>query len=703
MLDLSLRPVIKIIEENCVNCHRCISVCPVKMCNNGFSDVVQINSNLCIGCGECLEACAHDARVGIDDADIFFQDLKEGKKIIAVVAPAIASSFEGKYLQVNGMLSTLGVFAFFDVSFGAELTVKTYLEYKKAENPRCVIAQPCPTLVSFIELYRPELLPLLAPADSPMVHTMKMIRHFYTQYKDYKIAVISPCYSKKREFDETGIGDYNITFKSLQAWLDSHGESISRYPERGYDNPPAERAVLFSTPGGLLRTAERYLPGISERTRKIEGQPQIYNYLAHLGAAIIRKEAPIHEIIDCLNCEMGCNGGPGTMNRGKLVDVIEGFIEKRNILMKSKYAPKNILISKQAAKKKLESVINKYWVPGLYARKYIDRSAIFKTSIRKPTEKEINEIHERTHKKSNKDILNCSACGYNSCEQMAVAIINKLNKPENCRQYMSVEVSLLHDSHKQELSEAISSVASESVGKLQKNMKDIQILVDGSTEMATCVIQSSASIEQMVANINSITRILEESAESVGLLEDASARGKTGITNIAALINEISAQSDSLAEASSVIKKIASSTNLLAMNAAIEAAHAGSYGQGFAVVADEIRNLAQNAGNQANSISKSLKHIKGLIDKTETSSKDAKTQFEQIVTLTIKVRDEEDVIKRAATEQSLGGKQVLEALGQINEITMRVNEESIELLSSSTGILSEIQRLSTLSKESAQV
>jgi len=449
-----------------------------------------------------------------------------------------------------------------------------------------------------------------------------------------------------------------------------------------------------------MRTAEREIPGISEQTRKIEGHPGIFHYLAHLGDAVLKGKAPIHQIIDCLNCEMGCNAGPGTLNRGKHIDEIEFAVEKRNMAMRAHYAPKGPFASGKGARKKLSALIDRYWKPGLYDRAYVDRSEVFRNTVRQPSREEINGVHERTHKNTRKDLLNCGACGYKNCEQMAVAIINGLNRPENCRHYVTVEIDLLHQAHKEEVGQAISTVTTDSVIRLKNNMTEIRGLADGSSEMASCVIESSSSIEQMVANIQSITDTLEKNAESVRRLEDASGRGKDGINEIAMLIEEISAQSDSLAETSAVIKQIASRTNLLAMNAAIEAAHAGSYGQGFAVVADEIRNLAENAGAQATTISKSLKHIKGLIDKSASSSRDAQSQFEQIVTLTDRVRDEELVIKEAVFEQSSGGKQVLEALTQINGLTMRVKDESSKLLGSSEEILVEMERLAEMSRNS---
>lgn len=698
-MKIGMRPVVKVIEELCVNCHRCIAVCPAKMCNDGSKDHVEIHTDLCLGCGECIDACTHGARVGIDDADTFFADLKKGVSMVAIVAPAAAAGFEGSYLQLNGWLASLGVQGFFDVSFGAELTVKSYLEYKKSKNPKCIIAQPCPTLVSFIEIYRPELIPLLAPADSPMAHTMKMIKRFYPKYKDHKIVVISPCYSKRREFDDIGLGDYNVTFKSLEKYLKENKQFISKFPEKEYDSPPAERAVLFSTPGGLMRTAGRDAPEIMEKTRKIEGHPQIYHYLAHLGNAIQNGDAPIHELIDCLNCEMGCNGGPGTNNRRKHQDIVEAAIEFRNKEYRARYMQKGIFKkSPKNIQKQVANIVNKYWEPGLYDRKYIDRSSLFNTMIRKPTQEEINQVYLNTHKTKPEHHLNCGSCGYNSCEQFAVAVINKLNKAENCRHYMSIEVAKMHQSHKDEINDIIHSVATTSASRLKKNIEDIRGLADSSNSMASAVSQSSSSIEEMVANVQSITITLEKNSGSVKALESASEVGQEGLDSIVKLINEVAVQSEGMIEASSVIQKIASQTNMLAMNAAIEAAHAGQYGQGFAVVADEIRKLAENAGVQASSISNVLKSLKQLIDKTTGSSKEAQRRFGQVLTITEEVRNQEKQIRAAVDEQNIGGKQVIEALTQINQLTGLVKQQSNELLESSSIIQGEIERLVKMSE-----
>ena len=440
MQSTSLRQVVKVDNDKCLNCHACITACPVKYCNNGSGDVVEVNADMCIACGKCIEACTHDARYYVDDFQKFIDDIIAGEKIIAIAAPAVAAGFPDLYLNLNGWLKELGIEAIFDVSFGAELTVKSYLEHIKKNNPKTVIAQPCAAIVTYIELYKPELIQYLAPVDSPMLHTAKMVKRFYPQYKNHKIAVISPCNAKRHEFDETGIGDYNIAHQSIDKFLKDNKLKLSSFAKVDFDNPSAERAVNFSSPGGLLYTAERWMPGISEKARKIEGNPLVYDYFNTLPNIIEQGKAPL--IIDCLSCEFGCNAGPLTLTKGLPQDEIEYRIKKRSDKLKEKYLSENENNPKLNTQQ-IEKVINKYWEDGLYTRTYVNRWK--NVNLKYPNDKEKKKIYKLMHKYHDDDIKNCSSCGYASCEGMAVAIFNKLNKVENCHFYLSKETELSNE------------------------------------------------------------------------------------------------------------------------------------------------------------------------------------------------------------------------------------------------------------------
>jgi len=560
----TLSHVLDVDEEKCVNCHKCISVCPIKYCNDGSGDTVKVINDMCLACGACIKACTHDARNYRDDISEFVDAVHNKTKMVAVVAPAIAANFPNHYLKINSFLKDLGIDAIFDVSFGAELTVKSYVDHLKTNKPKAIISQPCPAIVTFIQIYRPDLIPYLAPSDSPMMHTMKMILNYYPQYSHHKIVVISPCVAKRREFDEVGIGDYNVTIKSLKKLLDDNDIDLLQYADTDYDNPPAERAVLFSTPGGLLRTAEREVPTIGQVSRKIEGREVIYPYLEMLNQQIKAGYAPV--LIDCLNCHAGCNAGPGTLNLDKHPDEIEFHVEKRNKEAQKKYS----------SPKKVDKLLDKFWKRETYKRTYKDLSG--NNSINIPTEMELNGLYVQMQKLKEEDFYNCAFCGYDTCERMAVAIHNGLNKKENCYHFKSNVITGLAES--------------------VKTTSDV-------------LHQQSEKVKSFIIQMQRVTLFLK--TEFNGLLDTVNSNnGK---------LNEF----DKIANS---ISSIAKQTNILSLNAAIEAARAGDLGKGFSVVAAEVRQLAESSGNESEKIRPYLQEIALLFSVIKSKINDASSKFE---------------------------------------------------------------------------
>ncbi|MDR0403988.1 MAG: methyl-accepting chemotaxis protein [Treponema sp.] len=242
-----------------------------------------------------------------------------------------------------------------------------------------------------------------------------------------------------------------------------------------------------------------------------------------------------------------------------------------------------------------------------------------------------------------------------------------------------------------------------SVSEANATMEQITVNIDKLNEnveqQSSSVSKSSNAIEEMIANIQSVSNTLTRNAGNVKGLREASSMGRSGLQEVSADIQEIAKESEGLLEINAVMENIASQTNLLSMNAAIEAAHAGEAGKGFAVVADEIRKLAEDSGEQSKTISAVLKKIKDSIDKISRSTDEVLNRFEVIDGGVKTVSEQAENIRSAMEEQSAGSQRILEVISQLNEITRQVQGGSDEMLEGSKEVIREEQNLEKATQE----
>jgi len=212
--------------------------------------------------------------------------------------------------------------------------------------------------------------------------------------------------------------------------------------------------------------------------------------------------------------------------------------------------------------------------------------------------------------------------------------------------------------------------------------------------------QSSASIAEMLTNIKTVTDTLNKNTANVNELSVSSNEGKNNLQEVSSAFIEISRESEGLLEINAVMNNIASQTNLLSMNAAIEAAHAGEVGKGFAVVADEIRKLAESSAEQSKTTADVLKTIKSKIDSTTKIINEALERFDHINEEVKVVTDQENNMLSAMKEQEAGSQEISNSINSLSELSNQIKAESESIKIQSDELL---KKQNTLKKIAADV
>ena len=395
-------------KSNCKNCYKCIRHCPVKAIR--FSgQQAHIIGNECILCGHCFVVCPQNAKEIVDGTEKARVLLQSGDPVIVSLAPSFIANYDG--VGIESMRRALKKLGFFDVeetAIGATIVKTEYERMLHEEERDIVITSCCHSVNLLIQKYFPSALEYLADVMSPMqAHCADIKRRF----PNAKTVFVGPCVAKKDEAEYyEGIVDAVLTFEELTNWLKAERIEL----EREMDKTPESRARFFPTTGGVLKTMAQNEPG--------------YTYLALDGvdnciAALKDIESgKIHKcFIEMSACAGSCIGGP-VMEKYNSTSPIKDFITIAD------YAGERDFLVAQPAPMELKK-----------------HFTMIEHKLAQPSESEIMAVLRQMGKFKPANELNCGSCGYNSCREKAIAIIQGKAEISMCLPFLKDKAESFSD------------------------------------------------------------------------------------------------------------------------------------------------------------------------------------------------------------------------------------------------------------------
>lgn len=385
--------------DSCSDCYSCLRNCPVKSIKFVNNKAVIIEDQ-CILCGKCVNVCPRSAKKVVSDIDNVKELInKYPGKVALSVAPSFISNFEvTSFESFKNACKKLGFFYVEETARGASYVTKEYAKLLDSGKYSALITTSCPSVVTFIRLYKPSAIKYMAPVVSPMVAHGRILKSEFGQ--DIHVVFVGPCIAKKKEAIESDSIDCALTFEELDTMLKEKNICFKNLEDSGVKYNlaryyPINRGIIKSFGDNLNQNFD---------TLTADGASEIRGVLDNI-------DELDHILIETNMCNGGCVNGPAKIsNRTEMKDniIVRHFVKES----KSSFD---------------DSPLN------------IDLGTVFtplKHPYKMPTEEQIKKVLAHIFKYRKEDEINCGACGYPTCRAKAIAVLNGLADPEYCMPYL---------------------------------------------------------------------------------------------------------------------------------------------------------------------------------------------------------------------------------------------------------------------------
>ena len=548
-----MKDIIIVKPDKCVGCGECVRCCPAPEANISrvISDgrvITTVNANKCIGCGKCIASCPHGARDYIDDAQECMDRVAKGEKMVIVVSPVIKTALPTQWKGILDWFKNKGCYIY-DTSYGTDICLWAHIRAMSSSRIENIITQPCSAIVRYAEVYQPKMLKNLSPIHSPTACQIVYVKNY--QRRTNPVAVLSPCIAMKYECEETGLIDYNVTFKKILEYFDRNDIRIPQNDANDYNyeyidvqGMGTDLYPAIDGFGDALKEQQSDLRVVYSDGARVFSQLNTYANIS---------EAKHPNVFDVYTCRSGCSLGPGTSSRQSMFDIMA---LKRAIADDPE--KKSRVPSYRGGYQKLFKTFDNELQLSDFMRSY---TSLPPTPM--PMMDQINEAFEKMGKVRDEDKnINCCICGFKTCRELAAAVARGQSVPEKCifsrkagggdpaKEYELTK----KNEHLFEITDECSYLAAkltENIGSITDNLDKMGQQAGVSAEKTANVkkllgnvvkfcedspLMGPDEIGQLVAVLNNAIKAFGPIDDSIGSVNDTSGTVKTAVDDISGLI-----------------------------------------------------------------------------------------------------------------------------------------------------------------------